>query len=136
MHKRGPATLKDLLILRIAKWYQFPSIIHYHMGRLPDIIARNGVEWKSTRQAMRLADVVIPLDKNSEKCVQAALPEVNIVKLPNFVEIDEIERIRKGSRARRLPRGDPLGWYLRATLCLRRDCGSWLRPACSFPIAV
>ena len=89
----GPASLKDVLILRLARRFQVPSVIHYRMGRLPDIIARNGAEWKLTRRAMRLADVVIPLDKNSEGCVKAALPEARIVKLPNFVEIDEVDRI-------------------------------------------
>jgi glycosyltransferase involved in cell wall biosynthesis len=95
----GPASLKDVLILRIAKWFRVPSIIHYRMGRLPDIIERAGVEWKLTRQAMRLADVVIPLDRNSEECIKAALPDVNVVKLPNTVEIDEIDRICKEAPA-------------------------------------
>ncbi|HEY4760911.1 MAG TPA: hypothetical protein VIH42_10065, partial [Thermoguttaceae bacterium] len=38
----GPATLKDWLILRISKWLQIPSVIHYRMGRLPDIAKRAG----------------------------------------------------------------------------------------------
>jgi glycosyltransferase involved in cell wall biosynthesis len=91
----GPATLKDVLILRIAKWFQVPSAIHYRMGRLPDIIERAGIEWKITRRAMRLADVVIPLDRKTEECIKTALPDVHVVKLPNTVEIDEIDRICK-----------------------------------------
>jgi glycosyltransferase involved in cell wall biosynthesis len=89
----GPASLKDMLILRIAKWFRVPSLIHYRMGRLPSIIARAGMEWKATRQAMRLADVVVVLDRESEDCVKAALPEVNVTRLPNVVELDTIDRI-------------------------------------------
>lgn len=89
----GPATLKDAIILRICKWLRVPSIIHYRMGRLPAIITARGVEWIVTRYAMCLADVVIPLDKTSESKISTALPHINILKLPNMVEIEDIDRI-------------------------------------------
>lgn len=89
----GPATLKDVLILRISKSLHVPSVIHYRMGRLPRIVARGGVEWKLTSWAMRLANAVIPLDSHSQSCIKTALPHINVVKLPNIVEIDHIDRI-------------------------------------------
>lgn len=91
----GPATLKDIAILRIAKWFGVPGVIHYRMGRLPDIVSRSGVEWKLTRRAMTLADAVITLDKRSETCIKQALPDRFVVRLPNMVEIDVIDDIQQ-----------------------------------------
>ncbi|MGD0652967.1 MAG: glycosyltransferase [Thermoguttaceae bacterium] len=91
----GLATVKDLIILTIARRLGVPSVIHYHMGRFPGIIERAGIEWKLTRRTMRMADVVIPLDKTSESDIKAALPGLKVVKLPNMVEIDVIDQIRR-----------------------------------------
>jgi len=91
----GPATLKDLIILSIAKRLRVASVIHYHMGRFPEIIERAGKEWKLVGRTMRLADAIILLDRDSKACIKAALPKVNVVQLPNMVEIDDIDRICK-----------------------------------------
>ena len=91
----GPATLKDILILRIAKWLRVPGVIHYRMGRLPDICNTGGVEWKMTRRVISLADAAILLDTSSETCIKTALPKAHVVKLPNMVDIEDIDRICK-----------------------------------------
>jgi glycosyltransferase involved in cell wall biosynthesis len=102
----GPATLKDFLILRVSKWLRVPGIIHYRMGRLPNIRAADGMEWKLARRVMSLADAVILLDASSETCVKAALPKANVVKLPNMVDIEDIDRIlRQGPRTAACPDG-------------------------------
>jgi glycosyltransferase involved in cell wall biosynthesis len=91
----GPATFKDIAMLRIAGAFGVPSVIQYHMGRLPGIASRSGVDWKLTRRAMALADAVITLDKRSEACAKKALPDSLVVILPNMIEIDVIDEIRK-----------------------------------------
>ena len=91
----GPATLKDFLVLQMAKCYGVPSVIHYHMGCLPKIIAQGGIERQLTLRTMALASAVIPLDRESEACVRAALPNQQIEKLPNMVEIDRLDEIRR-----------------------------------------
>jgi len=95
----GPATLKDILMLQMAKWFGVPSIIHYRMGRLPGIAARGGIEWRLTSRAMSLASVVVPLDNRSEACVKTVLPNDRIARLPNMVEIDVIDAARKALEA-------------------------------------
>jgi glycosyltransferase involved in cell wall biosynthesis len=91
----GPATLKDIAMLRMTRAFGVPSVVHYRMGRLPSIAARGGLEWRLTRRAMALADAVITLDKRSESCAKQALPNGFVVTLPNMVEIDSIDDVRK-----------------------------------------
>jgi glycosyltransferase involved in cell wall biosynthesis len=99
----GLASLKDILMLRLARNSGIPSVIHYHMGRLPSIVLRRGLEWRLTRRAMSLASAIATLDQRSENCVKAALPGQRVVRLPNMVELDAIDEISR----RPLPE-DPL----------------------------
>ena len=99
----GLATPKDIMILRIARAFGVPGVIHYRMGRLPNIALRSGVEWKLTRRAMSLADAVITLDKRSEACVKAALPDGFVVTLPNIIEMDVIDQVRNREVSRPPP---------------------------------
>jgi glycosyltransferase involved in cell wall biosynthesis len=89
------ATPKDILTLRMARFHSIPSVIHYHMGRLPKIFEQKGMDWKLTRRAMLLADAVITLDEQSEKCIKEDLPEVRSLILPNMVEISHLDAIRR-----------------------------------------
>lgn len=91
----GLATSKDLLILYICKYFRVPCVIHYHMGRLPGIFARAGIQYRMLCRIMQMAAAVSPLDRNSKATIKNALPEANVVQLPNMVEIDDIDRICK-----------------------------------------
>jgi glycosyltransferase involved in cell wall biosynthesis len=90
----GPATIKDLFILAISRLLQVPVVLHYHMGRLPDIMAQAGEDWNLTCTAMALAAATVVLDKRSEGLLKAALPRQRIVRLPNPVEIDVLDELR------------------------------------------
>jgi glycosyltransferase involved in cell wall biosynthesis len=103
----GLATPKDIVVLRLARHLGVPSVIHYHMGRLPAMAARAGLAWKLTRWAMSLANVVITLDKRSEASVKAALANQAVVTLPNIVDLVEIDDIRRQGVCEQLP---PAGW--------------------------
>lgn len=90
----GPATLKDILMLRIARWFRVPSVIHYRMGRAPYMVTKERLHWRLIRCAMAQASVVVTLDKRSEAKVKEALPQQRVVTLPNMVELDVIDDIR------------------------------------------
>lgn len=90
----GPAALKDALIMWFLQRLATPGVIHYHMGRLPEIIAKGGIEWKFIRYALHRAKAVIPLDQKSEASLQNALPCIRITRLPNIVDIDKIDALR------------------------------------------
>jgi glycosyltransferase involved in cell wall biosynthesis len=91
----GLATPKDIVTLRMARFHGIPSVIHYHMGRLPKIFELKGIDWKLTRRAMSLADAVVTLDEQSEKCIKEDLPEVRVLILPNMVESAQLDTIRR-----------------------------------------
>jgi glycosyltransferase involved in cell wall biosynthesis len=89
----GPAVLKDYLLMRMARRHGVAGVMHYRMGRLPAIAARNGIEWRWTRRTMALAGAVVCLDEASDACVRSALPDRRVVRLPNMVETDVLDGI-------------------------------------------
>jgi glycosyltransferase involved in cell wall biosynthesis len=89
----GPATLKDVIIIWISKWFDVPSVVHYRMGRMPQIISKNGIEWKLTSLLMKMVSAAIVLDIASLKALKKALPDKNISILPNMVDLDVIDKL-------------------------------------------
>ena len=84
------SVLKDLLILGLARIMGVRSVLHFRMGRLPEIIANNTLEWKFVRRAMMLADAVLLLDRKSEESTRAALPRIRAQRIPNPIDIRRI----------------------------------------------
>ena len=97
----GLATPRDILTLRIVKHFGVPSLIHYRMGQIPRIFTEKGREWRWTVTAMKLADVVVTLDRRSEACVRECLPDKRVITLPNMVEVDELDAICANTGTRR-----------------------------------
>lgn len=91
----GLATPKDIAMLQASRYLGVPSIVHYRTGQLPAIISRSGLEWKLTRHAMALSDCVLTLEKESEACVKAAMPDQFVVTLPNMVELNVVDEVCK-----------------------------------------
>ena len=101
----GLAAAKDLLILSAARASRTPSLIHYRMGRIPNVVTRGGWEWKLMRAGMLIADRVIVLDRASENCLREAVPQANVVRVPNLVAIQEIDRVREQVQTAMRPDG-------------------------------
>jgi glycosyltransferase involved in cell wall biosynthesis len=87
------ASPKDILILIFARILGVRSIINYHMGRLPMIIAGSTWEWKMIRIAMKQADMVLLLDQKSEDAVKKALPNVSVKRIPNPINMKMVEEV-------------------------------------------
>ena len=73
------------------------SVAHYHMQQPPAEISPRGIHWRLLRWAMSLADAVVVLDKRSEACVRAALPDKHVTILPTMVEMDVIDELSRQS---------------------------------------
>jgi glycosyltransferase involved in cell wall biosynthesis len=89
-----PATLRDILILRMARRFDVPSILHYRMGWLPERAAKKSLPWAFALRAMRLANVVVTLDVRSDAVVKQAISGHRAEILPNMVEIDAVDALR------------------------------------------
>jgi glycosyltransferase involved in cell wall biosynthesis len=97
---------RDVLTLKIARLFGVPSLIHYRMGRIPQIFRDKSREWRWTVAAMKLADAVLTLDVRSEACVREFLPNSRVITLPNMVEIDVLDAVCAASgTACEVPRG-------------------------------
>ena len=81
----GPASLKDLLVMVLARLAGARGILHYHAelgGGLSRLAARSSSRW---------ASAVVALDARSEQRLRGSSP---VFRLANFVETDELEELR------------------------------------------
>lgn len=73
---------KDLLCVKMLRKMRVPSIIHYHFGRIPEVIAENGWEWKMIKKVARSATRIIVIDQSSyDALMQHGI--INVDYLPN-----------------------------------------------------
>ncbi|MCE5199545.1 MAG: glycosyltransferase family 4 protein [Armatimonadota bacterium] len=97
------ATIKDIAILRMAKRLGIGTVIHYHMGFLPEVIRTGGWQWRLIRRAMNLADRVVVLTGESEQYIRDAAKSVDVLTLPNPVDLGEATLSEAGEVSSREP---------------------------------
>ncbi len=85
------STPRDILILYLARFFRIRSIVHFHMGRLPAIIAGKTWEWRLICWAMQMADRVLLLDQQSEESVKKTFPRIHIERIPNPIDVNMIK---------------------------------------------
>lgn len=73
---------KDYLMIKIAKKHNVKTVIHFHFGRIPELAKKNNWEWKLLTKIVKLADVVIVIDKASYDTLSKHNHK-NIELLPN-----------------------------------------------------
>ena len=73
---------KDLYILKRARKRGVKTIIHFHFGRIPEIVEANNREGKMVLKVCKVADTVIVMDKRSYVCL-ADKGFTNVHYLPN-----------------------------------------------------
>lgn len=88
------AAARDFLMLATSRKRGVPAVVHYRMGRIPDIRNVNGLEWKLIRSAIGIANCVVVLDRESENTVISSVPGAWVERLPNVVSIEEIDGVR------------------------------------------
>lgn len=59
------SSLKDYVICRIAKKRGVKTVLHYHFGRIPELIKQNNREWKLLHKAITTCDKAIVMDNMS-----------------------------------------------------------------------
>lgn len=74
--------VKDLMLLRQLSRNRVKTIVHFHFGRIPELITANNWEWKLVRKVAKCADKIVVIDRLSfEFMVKAGIK--NVVLLPN-----------------------------------------------------
>ena len=56
---------KDYLCVQMLRKMKVASIIHFHFGRIPEIIEKNGWEWKLLKNVAKIATRIIVIDQSS-----------------------------------------------------------------------
>ena len=82
------AFIRDLLLLRLARYYNIKTIVHMHFGRIPELFeAGFSLERLLAKEVVFKSDGVIVLDQKTEKCLSEFAPRTSaIYLLPNFVD--------------------------------------------------
>lgn len=74
--------VKDILMLRKAKSIGLKTILHFHFGRVPEIIESRNWEWHLLKRALQLSDKVIVIDIKSYNALKSIGCD-NVCYLPN-----------------------------------------------------
>jgi glycosyltransferase involved in cell wall biosynthesis len=90
----GPATIKDAILVTLSRRLNIPVVIHYHMGRLPQILTSKTMESRLILYILKASSAVLVLGTASEKAVRKVVPDQYVVNLPNMVDMDEIDAAR------------------------------------------
>lgn len=90
----GPATIKDAILVTLARVFRIPTAVHYRMGRLPHILASDGIECRLTRYVLKRSAMVLVLGKRSEAIVRHSAPGQRVIDLPNMVDMGELGAVR------------------------------------------
>ena len=72
-------------------------VYHLHFGRVPQIAARNTMEWAGLKVALRLASAVVTLDERTQRTIAVALPLATVHTIPNCVDPAAAEATNAGS---------------------------------------
>ena len=74
--------IKDIIMAKIAQKYKSKIIIHFHFGRIPQLITQKNWEYKLLMVVVRNADAIIVIDKLSYDTL-TAIGITNVWLLPN-----------------------------------------------------
>ena len=84
---------KDIALLRAAKKSGVRSIIHFHFGRIPELITKNNWEWKLISKCLNLTSCAITMDLKSYNALRNKGYN-NVVYCPNPLSLSIIEQIK------------------------------------------
>jgi glycosyltransferase involved in cell wall biosynthesis len=94
--------IRDFLILILCRFFNVKFIIHFHFGRIPELLEINNWEKKLLLLIIRLSTKTIVLDKNSYNILSELFK--NIEYLPNPLSKDVKEYASSSSLVERKPR--------------------------------
>jgi glycosyltransferase involved in cell wall biosynthesis len=89
----GYASLKDALIMVLAKIFAVPGLIHYRTSRIGGYRYTGKWVLRTALFAMRVASVVVVLDQVTYAFLQKHIPGQKIKRIPNMINLNKIDEI-------------------------------------------
>lgn len=90
----GLGLFRDLLLLKAAKKRGVKTVVHLHFGRVSELYMAKGYEWKLLSKVLRMSDITIVMDRQSEKTLLEGGFR-NVTYLPNPIGMSVLDSIRK-----------------------------------------
>jgi glycosyltransferase involved in cell wall biosynthesis len=78
---------RDIAMMRLARFLGVPVIYHLRFGRIPELAESGAREWRLLAKALRLATVVVPIDRHTETVLAAHLPGLDLRLIPNCADV-------------------------------------------------
>jgi len=83
------AVFRDLLYIKIFRYYKIPIVYHIRFGRVNEIAKKRTWEWKLISKAMSYASVVLTIDETTYNAIRYHLPKVRVINIPNPIDINK-----------------------------------------------
>lgn len=99
------ALLKDLAIIRIARSHGIPVVVHWHFGRIPELMQLRNLEYKLLCRTIRRSAHSIVIDAVSCRSLQSAgLSNVSYIPNPMAEDLESMARNRMTAEGKRICR--------------------------------
>lgn len=85
---------KDLYVLKMAKKKGVKTAIHFHFGRIPELMKVNNREAKMIKRVCKVADTIIVMDQRSCEALRGEGFN-NVYNLPNPLSMGIIEDVKR-----------------------------------------
>lgn len=85
---------KDLYVLKMAKKKGLKTAIHFHFGRIPELMKANNYEAKMIKRVCEVADTIVVMDQRSYDALHAE-GFTNVHNLPNPLSMGIMEGVKK-----------------------------------------
>ena len=85
---------KDIIVLRMAKRKKVKTVVHFHFGRIPELVQQGNWEWKMLKTVVKLAGAAVTMDMKSYNTLREQGFK-NVHYLPNPLSQGIMQQIEK-----------------------------------------
>lgn len=114
------AVLRDVAVLATARIFRISTVYHIRIGRIPDIVMKQTVEWKILYRAIMMASAVIALDNETAAVIRRCCSGITVRQIPNGIDVKKLP-ISSSSKIRTVIY---LGWVI-PTKGIEELCQAW-----------
>lgn len=83
----GKGFLRDLLLIKLAHRCSIPAVVHFHFGRIPDLLTGVSFEKKLLLSVIKHADGVISMDRRTYIALKACSQVGRLWLIPNPIDL-------------------------------------------------
>lgn len=87
------ATIRDIMMLQLAKKRGIPTVYHLHFGRVAEIAKNKTKEWKLIKKAITLSEITVAIDEDTFRTIQEYIPSAVVEYIPNPFDMSKLEGI-------------------------------------------